>query len=76
MAGLALAGVIVLTTVAMRRVRAHRKARSTFADRVVIDGVRDLEDYELDARPQYEANAAPERLESEAGDVVENSQRW
>ncbi len=77
MAGLALAGVIVLTTVAIRRARARLHAGSKLADRgVVIDGVREPDRAELDVRPQEEANAAPEPLESEARDVVENSQRW
>lgn len=75
MAGLALAGVVVLTAVATRRIRARLHARSS-PGRPFIDGVRGPETVELGVRPQHEANAAYEQLESEASDVVENSQRW
>ena len=75
MAGLMFAGVVVLATVAARRAQARLRSRSR-ADRPIIDGVREPAEAELDARPQREANAAPERLESEASDVVGDAERW
>jgi hypothetical protein len=43
---------------------------------VRIDGVRQPDRAALGARPQEEANSAPERLESEAPDILAIEERW
>jgi hypothetical protein len=72
-AGLALAGVTVLTVEAARRIR-ERQGPTELAD--FIDGVHPPNEAELDARPAEEANAVEFRLVSEAPDFSARSQRW
>jgi hypothetical protein len=72
-AGLGLASVTVVAIGAMRRMRPrHCSEQMEF-----IDGVRPPSEAELDARPAEEANSFEHfHLESEAIDVIDESQRW
>ena len=78
-AGIACAGVALLTLGAAKRV-ARLRSRSSdvahFAERTVIDGARPINPIDLELQSPPESRSTSRRLESEGPDVAVVSQRW
>ena len=70
--GLAVAGVALVATGAIRR----RRRRAAVPEISFLDGVRPVPRANLDARPQEEANAKASMLESESPDIFQTHERW
>lgn len=75
-AGLALAGVAIVTYEAGRRVLRSRENRLRTADRALIDGARPINPIDLDLQQPPETRSTARRLESEGPDAAHVSQRW
>ena len=77
-AGLACAGVALLTFGAAKRVARllGRRDAARLSDRMVIDGARPINPIDLDLQSPPESRSTSRRLESEGPDAAIVSQRW